>query len=172
MSTVFHIATAADWAEAQRSGAYTTSTRGVTLQQEGFVHMARREQVSDVWKRYYADAAEPLVLLTIDTDRLTSPWREDDVGDTTYPHVYGPINKSAVVRVQPLDARGGTGSFTGMFVHEMFVRMAWFVAAMVLAVIGATLGRRTSSDWGEFVGAVGGLAVGLMVMAAALRRRG
>jgi uncharacterized protein (DUF952 family) len=172
MTTVFHIATAADWASAQRNGAYTTSTRGMTLEQEGFIHAARREQVSDVWKRYYADAGEPLVLLTIDTDRLTSRWQEDPVGDTTYPHIYGPISPSAVVRVQPLDTRGGTGSFTGMFVQEMFVRIALFVVAMALAVVGSALGERSGDAWGGFVGAMVGLVVGLVVMVTVLRRRG
>ena len=38
---IFHIATAADWAEAQRTGSYTTSTRGRSLEQEGFVHASR-----------------------------------------------------------------------------------------------------------------------------------
>jgi uncharacterized protein (DUF952 family) len=105
---VFHIATAADWQAGRRSGAYTTSTRGVTLEQEGFIHCSRREQVAAVWRNYYADAGEPLCLLTIDTDKLTSPWQEDPVGNDTYPHVYGPINTAAVVRVQPMDVRGGT----------------------------------------------------------------
>jgi uncharacterized protein (DUF952 family) len=168
---IFHIATAADWAAAVRSGAYSTSTRGVRLDQEGYIHAARRDQVAGVWQRYYADAGLPLVLLTIDTERLTSPWREDPVGDTTYPHVYGPINSSAVVRVQPLDARGGTGSFAGLFFGEMAVRIGLFVAAMLLAVVGAMLGRRTSSDWGELIGALGGLAIGVAVMMAVLRRR-
>jgi uncharacterized protein (DUF952 family) len=30
------------------------------------------------------------------------------VGDDTYPHVYGPLNVSAVARVQVLDAHGST----------------------------------------------------------------
>jgi uncharacterized protein (DUF952 family) len=42
------------------------------------------------------------VLLTIDTERLTSPWQVDPVGDDTFPHVYGPINASAVVHTEPL----------------------------------------------------------------------
>ena len=172
MTTVFHIATAADWAATQQSGAYTTSTRGVTLEQEGFIHAARREQVAEVWKRYYADAGEPLVLLTIDTDRLTSPWREDVVGDTTYPHVYGSINSSAVIRAQPLDARGGTGSFTGTFLQEMAWRIGLFVVAMLLAVVGSALGTRAASEWGGFVGAVAGLGVGIAVMVTVMRRRG
>ena len=59
MATIFHIATSAEWEAAQRSGAYTTSTRGVTLEQEGFIHCSRREQVAAVWRNYYADAGEP-----------------------------------------------------------------------------------------------------------------
>lgn len=102
---IFHIATVADWTTAQRSGAYTTSTRGVTLEDEGFLHAARRDQVEGVFDRYYADSAEPLVLLTIDTDRLDVPWREDPVGDDTFPHIYGQLAPAAVVEVEPLSGR-------------------------------------------------------------------
>jgi uncharacterized protein (DUF952 family) len=98
---IFHIATEADWETAQRSGTYATSTRGRTLEQEGFIHASRREQVAGVWKAFYVDAGEPLVLLTIDTDELTSPWQVDAVGEDTFPHVYGPINASAIVHAEP-----------------------------------------------------------------------
>ena len=47
------------------------------------------------------------MLLTIDTEQLTSPWQEDPVGDDTFPHVYGPINASAVVHAEP-STGGGT----------------------------------------------------------------
>ena len=62
---IFHIATAADWARAQESGAYTTSTRGLTLEQEGFIHCAQEDQVDGVRLRYFADGTEPLVLLIL-----------------------------------------------------------------------------------------------------------
>ena len=104
---IFHIATASDWADAERSGAYTTSTVGRTLEQEGFLHASWREQVSGVFNRYYLEAGEPLVLLTIDTDRLDVPWREEAVGEETYPHIYGPLSPPAVTEVQPLDPTVG-----------------------------------------------------------------
>lgn len=104
---IFHIATAADWAAAERSGAYTTSTRGLTLEQEGFLHAARREQVAGVFNRYYADAAEPLVLLTIDTERLDVPWQEDNVGSETFPHIYGALSPDAVTNTMALDPTAG-----------------------------------------------------------------
>lgn len=99
---IFHVATAADWATAHTSGTYTTSTVGVTLEQEGFIHASRGDQWEEVRHRYYADVVEPLVLLVIDVARLSSPWQEDAVGDDTYPHVYGPIDVEAVVAAVPL----------------------------------------------------------------------
>ena len=102
---IFHIATAADWADAQRTGTYTTSTRGVTLEEEGFLHASREDQWQGVRERYYADATEPLVLLEIDTDRLDVPWVEERPAPgaaETFPHIYGPLDPAAVVAVTPL----------------------------------------------------------------------
>ncbi|WP_107772374.1 DUF952 domain-containing protein [Nocardioides sediminis] len=99
---IFHVATAADWEAAVRHGAYATSTRGRTLAEEGFIHASRREQVQPVLERWYADLDEPLVLLVIDPDRLAAEVRVEAVGDDTYPHVYGPIEPTAVVDVQPI----------------------------------------------------------------------
>ena len=107
MTQIFHIATRADWDAALQRSSYATSTRGRTLAEEGFIHASSRAQVQGVLDRYYADAAEPLVLLTIDRDRLTSPVRDEQVGEETYPHVFGPINTDAVVDVQPLEAADG-----------------------------------------------------------------
>lgn len=103
---ISHISTAADWTRAQESGRYETSTAGRTLAEEGFIHASRRDQVSGVFDRYYRDLHEPLVLLTIDTERLGCEWREDRVGDDTYPHIYGPIVPAAVIDVQQLDRQG------------------------------------------------------------------
>jgi uncharacterized protein (DUF952 family) len=98
---IFHIASVTDWEQALATGSYTTSTRGRTLEQEGFLHASRAEQTAGVHERYYRDADEPLVLLTIETDLLDVPWREDEVGDDTYPHVYGPLSPDAVVSAEP-----------------------------------------------------------------------
>ena len=103
---IFHIATVADWERARESGAYTTSSLGRSLEDEGFLHAAHRQQLAGVFQRYYAAVSEPLVLLTIDTDRLDVPWREDDVGEETFPHIHGPLSPEAVVDVQPLDEAG------------------------------------------------------------------
>lgn len=107
---IFHLATVADWQAAEASGSYTTSTRGVGLEQEGFIHLSRDSQAGMVLDNYYADVTEPLTLLTVDTDFLTSSWQFDDVlgAELSFPHIYGPLNPDAVVEVTPLmkDASG------------------------------------------------------------------
>lgn len=102
---IYHLATRADWDEAQERGAYTTSTHGVTLEQEGFIHASRADQWEGVRDRYYRDVDEPLVLLEIDTDLLDVPWVEEPPApgvDETFPHIYGPLKPAAVVAVTPV----------------------------------------------------------------------
>lgn len=104
---IFHIATAADWAQAQVSGRYTTSTRGRSLAEVGFIHAARGDQWQGVRERYYADAVEPLVLLTIDRERVSVPVVDEPAPGPaveTFPHIYGPLDVAAVVAAAPLDA--------------------------------------------------------------------
>lgn len=82
-----------------RAGEYRVSTRGATLEEVGFIHAATEAQVDGVQARFYADAGD-LVLLTIDTDRLSSPWQLDPVGDDEFPHIYGPLNLDAVIETR------------------------------------------------------------------------
>src|SRR5688572_5844597 len=42
---LYHAALPADWTAAAAAGVYTMSTRGVTLEQEGFIHCSYRHQV-------------------------------------------------------------------------------------------------------------------------------
>lgn len=98
---ILHITTPADWRAAQQDGVYTFSTRGVTLEQEGYIHCSEPEQVEGVLGRFYADVDDVLVL-EIETDRLTAPWRSERLPgmDEPYPHIYGPLNLDAVVEVR------------------------------------------------------------------------
>jgi len=102
---IFHIATLADWTAAQDTGAYTTSTVGRTLAEEGYIHASRADQWEGVLAAFYADVADPLVLLEIDTDLLGVPVVEEPPAPgvtETFPHVYGAIAPGAVVGVTPL----------------------------------------------------------------------
>jgi hypothetical protein len=79
------------------------------------------------------------VLLTIDPARLESEVRVEPVGDDTYPHVHGPINRSAVVDVEPLNRQGGTETLMSLWLKGMAVRMGAAVLVM-LVVAGIVLG--------------------------------
>lgn len=97
VSIVLHITTRDAWQAAQVAGAY----RGDTLDTEGFIHCSTPAQVVPVADSYYRGQAG-LVLLCIDAARVQAEVRYESPApgaDARYPHVYGPVNLDAVVRV-------------------------------------------------------------------------
>lgn len=105
-----HITEARTWAAAQAAGEYRMSTRGVTLEQQGFIHCSLRHQMRGPAEYLYGEVDEDLVMLVIDSDRLTAPVRFEpgEPGGEEYPHVYGPLPVDAVVAIVPVgrDADG------------------------------------------------------------------
>jgi uncharacterized protein (DUF952 family) len=103
MHTIFHLTTPATWGQAG-AGPY----RAASLANEGFIHCSHRDQVARVANSFFAHEKE-LLALEIDVRGLTSPVREEDAGSgERFPHVYGPIDRAAVVAVEPL-RRGPDG---------------------------------------------------------------
>lgn len=109
--TIFHIAYPADWEKAEADGEYTVSTKGRTLAEQGFIHASDAFQVALVANAFYR-ADDGLIVLVIDTDRLSAEVRYEPVpgSDAPFPHIYGPINPGAVVEVRPLE-RGEDGEY-------------------------------------------------------------
>src|SRR5712691_8131010 len=103
---------AADWKRALADGEYTMSTRGRTLAEQGFIHASTARQVTGVANSFYRGAPDLLVLV-IDTDKLTAPLAYDVVpgADEPFPHIYGPLNPGAVIGTLPFEP-GPDGSFT------------------------------------------------------------
>ncbi|HEX2804566.1 MAG TPA: DUF952 domain-containing protein [Kineosporiaceae bacterium] len=108
---LYHLALATDWDAARAAGEYRISTLGVTLEQEGFIHTSRSDQLHATAERFYRGVEAQLVLLQIDESLLSSPWRVDPIPGAAdgFPHVYGPINVSAVTRAEPVTALPGGG---------------------------------------------------------------
>ena len=98
---ILHLAFRADWDTGVASGAY----QAPSLAEEGFIHASADEaQLLRVAARLFAGRTD-LLALDVDTDRLPaeSPViREAARSGEIYPHVYGPINPDAVVRVRRL----------------------------------------------------------------------
>jgi uncharacterized protein (DUF952 family) len=94
-----------------------------SLAEEGFVHCSPDEATTvAVVNAFYRDAGRPLRVLVLDEDRLTSrvEWEAADPapppgvsGDVSFPHVYGPLDRQAVVRVLEV-VWDGEGRATGL----------------------------------------------------------
>lgn len=104
---ILHLTGEGDWAEAQRQGAY----RPPSLAREGFIHCSEPQQVIEVANRLFR-SRQDLVLLQIDITKLTVAGRYENLegGTQLYPHIYGPLNLDAVVRVTPFRP-GPAGDF-------------------------------------------------------------
>ncbi len=98
--SILHIALPGDWQHAQRHGEYRISTRGVTLEQEGFIHCSYPNQLEGVAERFYGDLPE-VELLHIALDLIDADVRVEppaDGVDELFPHIYGPIPTAAVTK--------------------------------------------------------------------------
>ncbi len=101
---LFHLALKADWQAAQANGSYRISTRGMSLEQVGFIHCSWQEQVQATFERFYADAGEVL-LLEIDPAAVNAPLRADAIPTgELFPHLYGPLPLKAVRSVGTMPA--------------------------------------------------------------------
>ena len=111
-SLIYHIATTADWNRACRDREYTTSTRGLTLAEQGFIHASTVGQVALVANAFYRGAPD-LLLLVIDTGLVGPEIRYEHVSGQAdpYPHIYGPLNLGAVLEARPF-APGPDGQFS------------------------------------------------------------
>ncbi|MEU5685823.1 DUF952 domain-containing protein [Streptomyces venezuelae] len=108
MTRLLHITERALWDAARRTGTYEMSTRGKTLDEVGFIHCSLPEQLPGVAAFLYGgyDGPDELVVLGIDSERLTAPVRFEAPrpGGVEFPHLYGPLPVDAVVEVSPWSA--------------------------------------------------------------------
>ena len=94
--TIYHIVTPAVWDNFKDKEFYEATS----LQAEGFIHCSFAEQVDAVLNRYYTDA-EKILLLAVETEKLTSELiNEPSTGGEIYPHIYGRINREAIVGIE------------------------------------------------------------------------
>ena len=106
---IYHITSRAAWNEARQRGDY----RADSLETEGFIHCSTEEQVVPVAEQLFKGHGD-LYLLMIDPALLSSDlkWEPPAEGapppgvpeGDLFPHIYGPINLDAVVKVFDLQS--------------------------------------------------------------------
>jgi uncharacterized protein (DUF952 family)/Tfp pilus assembly protein PilF len=115
MSIIYHLTSAADWAQAQAAGQHTPPS----LASEGFIHCSTAAQVVKVANKYYR-AVPDCLLLWVETDKLTAEvkWEApahpdpnnppETAPNELFPHIYGALNLTAVIHTStlPKDAEG------------------------------------------------------------------
>lgn len=98
-AVIFKICPRALWAAATAEGVFTGAP--VDLQ-DGFIHFSTAAQVAETARRHFAGQAD-LKLLTVATAPLGEGLRwEPSRGGDLFPHLYGPLPVSAVIRVDDL----------------------------------------------------------------------
>jgi len=101
----YHLTPAEAWAATPADEPF----RAASLADEGFIHLTHKmSDLVEVANAFYHDDPRPQVVLTIALRWLTSPWRYD--GDERYPHVYGPLDRTAITEVRPIE-RGPDGIY-------------------------------------------------------------
>jgi len=95
--TIYHICASTSWQVQGRSRYYVHSS----LATEGFIHTCTKEQEAGVLERYFA-STEGLLRLHIDVSKLDAELVYELAPSVheEFPHIYGPISKSAIVHVE------------------------------------------------------------------------
>lgn len=96
---IYHIVTPEVWENFKNKDFY----EAVSLTAEGFIHCSFADQLEGVLERYYS-GAEKVLILEIEPEKLTSELiNEPSTNDEIYPHIYGKINREAIVEVRDAD---------------------------------------------------------------------
>ena|SRR5688572_137474 len=103
------------WENMRESDAF----RVPSLETQGFIHCSTPEQVIPV-ANFIAKDWDDLVLLWIDEDMVTSPivYENLEGGDKLFPHIYGPLNHEAVIKVSDF-MKNERGEYLLPVLHEV-----------------------------------------------------
>lgn len=108
-SVTYHLAPRGRWEAADPSLPYEAPS----FAEEGFTHCtdgaSRLRETAD---RHFRADPRDFVVLVLDLGRIRAPWRYDD-GARVYPHIYGPIDRDAVLAVVTA-SRDASGGFLAM----------------------------------------------------------
>ena len=77
---------------------------------DGFIHCTNgTDEIVKVGNMFYTGDPRDFLLLELKVAQIASDWRYDVEGEV-YPHIYGPLNTSAIVRELKV-VRGEDGAF-------------------------------------------------------------
>jgi uncharacterized protein (DUF952 family) len=93
---IYHIVLPRVWAQFEDKEFYEAES----LQTEGFIHCSFADQINLVLERYYKNA-KTVLILTIESEKLKSKLvAEPSTNNEIYPHIYGEINRDAIIKIE------------------------------------------------------------------------
>jgi uncharacterized protein (DUF952 family) len=128
MTTIYHLVLESDWRDRARGASYTPAR----FEQDGFIHCAGNEETTlAVARSYFAQAKQPVLVVRIALDRLSSACRfeapapmpgggEHRTPGKLFPHIYGPLNLDAITGVGRLIPRGDGFLWPAEFSVQVF----------------------------------------------------
>ena len=88
----------ATWQAQLNQPVYQTDSLG----HEGFIHCtAEPEKLEHVANQFYRETPGSFIIVVIAVERLDAELRWEKADGHTFPHIYGPLNRSAVADVLP-----------------------------------------------------------------------
>lgn len=106
MSIAYHLVSKVDWERSDPESNYAPAA----FVQEGFIHCTDDpDEMAKIANLFYRHDPPPHLYLYIEKDRVAAPLRYDDAG-RKYPHIYGSLNRDAIVAVREA-RRDGEGFF-------------------------------------------------------------
>ena len=75
----------------------------------GFIHCCTAEQLPGVIARYFLGDNSNLMVVELNPETLSEElkWEPATDSDGLFPHIYGPINRDAIIGVHPYGAKLG-----------------------------------------------------------------
>lgn len=105
---VYHMLSRADWEAVPVGGDYSAAS----LAREGFIHCTAEPWLLErVANSFYRHAAGEWLILHVDLRQVTAPVRWEEADGHLFPHIYGPIERAAVVQITPFP-RQADGSYS------------------------------------------------------------
>lgn len=96
---IYKIAPATLWREAEKNGRFTGAPIDIA---DGFIHFSTAGQARETAAKHFAGQTD-LVLVAVDGARLGEALKyEVSRGGAMFPHLYGVLDKNAVLWVRPL----------------------------------------------------------------------
>lgn len=112
---IYHIVLPDYWQTFKAKDNYTAAT----FEEEGFIHCCTAAQIQYVLTTYFK-GVPAIVLLKIDPEILTSALKIEPANGHYFPHIYGAINKNAIVEIKtiPLKAENTKA-------HSYTIHLKW-----------------------------------------------